>query len=130
MNRQEIVNQSFLGLWKQNCKSLSNENDYMCAYRGRNEAKCGIGHLIPDEVYAAYGEIIENKTIYAILQCGYFPAINNLFDKDDLTFLHDLQRIHDRINTGSFRTRLKELYQSFCNTHGLIMPEIPAEINT
>ena len=78
----------------------------VCLYRGPNDTKCVIGHMIDDENYS---EDIEKHRIKNSIVFNAFnksnPDINVIYDEDKLTvyqdsdfkFLDYAQRYHDEI---------------------------------
>jgi hypothetical protein len=95
----------------QGCKSLNNETG-MCAYRGENGTKCGIGHIIPDSRYKkafdtheSWGGPITNLLNYEhnLKKLG---IERGLIHHDEyacrVSFLNRIQRAHDKATSGSF----------------------------
>lgn len=78
-----------------------------CMYRSYDGAKCGVGHLIPDDQYRQlmeFGSIRQRKDLI-------FPVIGAT--EDDLDFLVSLQRAHDSAavthnNLKPFLTRFND----------------------
>ena len=51
MNHQEAFEKAFLSLYAQGVKSMNAKKGGMCMYRGEENRKCALGHLIPDDRY-------------------------------------------------------------------------------
>ena len=88
-----ITNQEALDQASEYLRSMphrSRRKDF-CAYRGDNGLKCAIGCLIPDEKYDP--KMDGNGSINAVYRI--FPSLHELFDKNQLSFLRDLQGVHD-----------------------------------
>lgn len=88
MNNQTAFNRAVRALRLQGKRSVDKWES--CLYRGPDELKCAIGHLIPDRVY---NEEMENRNPYNL--CEKSPYLRRLFTDCDLTFLAELQIIHD-----------------------------------
>lgn len=73
-----------------------------CVYRGPNGLKCAVGCLIPEKLD---GLIEENITVRS-LKPAILDAIG-VKEDDDVTFLGDLQLIHDNENNWTEPCRLK-----------------------
>ena len=52
MNRQDLFNRAYAGLWAQGCKSLKTGG--ACAYRGVLGRRCAIGMLLISDEWARY----------------------------------------------------------------------------
>jgi len=91
-NTQEAIELAAYKLGKQGKRSF-------CYYRTSNlEMKCGIGHLIPDEIYK---EEFEGNSISSLLD--NFENIKILFKNCDPYALARLQKIHDSYLFSDFR---------------------------
>src|SRR3546814_798412 len=87
-NHQEALNRAVRGIVAQG--QLAKNEDDDCLYRGPNNTKCGVGHLIPDNLYR---EGIERLDVAQIdLDALIDPALGTPPDKD---FLVALQCSHD-----------------------------------
>jgi len=63
----------------------------ICAYRGKDNLKCAVGILIPDEIYTPQ---MEGKGLRELID--EFNSIDNLFPtQDEQSLLSMLQIIHD-----------------------------------
>jgi hypothetical protein len=107
MNKQEIFNKVASHLLKQNAKSeifKESLNKTVCAYRGENGLKCGIGILIPDEKYNPSLECntVNNTNVLEALEDGI-----DIYEEEMPTFLCRLQDIHDYNDTKNWKSSLK-----------------------
>lgn len=97
-DKQELFNQIYNGLKGQGfLKSVVKEQFdtmwesepgeiVMCRYRGANDCRCGVGHIIPDD---DYNDNFEGRGIY-----GVSYVVKN-YSGDVLGFFEDIQRAHD-----------------------------------
>jgi len=69
-----------------------------CSYRGHNGTKCAIGILIPDD---KYDPNMEGAQIHSS------PRVRALFMESDLSFLYDIQNIHDGYMPNEWPERLE-----------------------
>jgi hypothetical protein len=104
MTRSEVLDRVACALLDQGEPSVGTHpvegsTDVMCRYRLTKEdgtvLKCGIGHLIPDELY---DERMEGQSIGTLLwdpEVGQPSALAELFGPDDHDFLLDVQDAHD-----------------------------------
>lgn len=116
---QETFDIVVTNLRRQGCRSEgSSPLGKACLYRGPNDTKCAAGHLIPDDQYDPKMEntMVQRNTMVGqcILAMGY-----------NLTFVGELQNIHDYDDIGSWELRWERLAQ----THDLFYtpPEKPSE---
>jgi hypothetical protein len=80
-------------LIEQKIPSVGSDNGNGCAYRGHDDAKCAIGHLIPDEDYSSE---MENKGVGRLLD--YLQSIDYIGTQRPYIkeyFLSRLQGVHD-----------------------------------
>lgn len=95
MTNQEIFDTVFEKLLKQGCASMNVHGE--CMYRGQDDAKCAVGHLIPDELYDTY---IERRRVEdlpdIILNAIIDASSNHEHPKSNLNLLIKLQGAHDR----------------------------------
>lgn len=110
-------------------KSVMPDDSGTCAYRGLHGLKCHVGHLIPDDLYEGYGNVMEGSGVddffdgmtrddEARLQIGFdrLPASEQ---NRVVSFLHQLQAAHDETRTVEHRERAtKEVAED----HGLDVP--------
>jgi hypothetical protein len=127
MTPQEILDFVAPQLIAQGCRSVRSAHnaDSACAYRGfRNDgkpgpAKCGVGFLIPDELYVpAMDDFTSHGTSVRSLveraACGEFKIPEVLIE--NVEFLVELQQVHDTdLNWPDVRSSLVYL----ANTNGL-----------
>lgn len=89
---QELFDKATTAILQQGCRSVNPAGQ--CRYRGPNNLKCAIGHLISDEQINIYG-------VQEGYGAGSFPialirsicAENDVYRSSD--FLHGLQKVHD-----------------------------------
>ena len=114
----ELVNYIIDCMEKQGGPSVSSKGN--CMYRGPNNTKCAIGHLIGDHLYR---ESFEGTTISTHITTPFTITIKNeikeaiqqsfpyyQFDGRDWNLLGEIQRLHDRcsgdrVNFDRFFTR-------------------------
>jgi hypothetical protein len=88
MTRQEMFNKAWHGVIAQGGPSMV---DGHCLYRGWNGRKCGVGHLIGDEVAHRWDMLKKSGVAFMsadmISKAGLAPS--------DQQFLVDLQNAHD-----------------------------------
>lgn len=82
----------------------------ICAYRGLNNRKCTIGHLIPDNLYS---ESYEYHEIGALLYGD--DTIKTLFEGVSHRLLINLQALHDDLPDMHFRHYLVRERNMFNN---------------
>lgn len=76
-------------LMEQGRRSTTIDND-SCMYRGHDNTKCAVGHLIPDDKYRE--EFEKNNIATLVLD---FPEID--LSNDWVVLLVELQKIHDNV---------------------------------
>ena len=117
MTLQQIFDQSVTGLRRQGQKSSAMRAGIQtCLYRGPDALKCAIGHLIPDRVYR---EEMENRNPFNL--CEESPYLRRLFTDCDLTFLAELQVIHDQTMPEGW----EEKWECLALRWNLTMPRKP-----
>lgn len=89
-NKQELFNQSVLGVYSQG-KPSRDPVTLDCQYRGPDGLKCAVGHILPDE---AYNSRLEGNTVWNDTVIGAL-GLKMSEDKDTLFMLQELQRLHD-----------------------------------
>ncbi len=103
---QTAFDTAYRGLKAQGFRRSYDRSAYRCMYRGPNETKCAVGHLIPDNIYIGQGQMNYAK-ISQLVQMS--PEIAVLFanlKQDDLVAL---QVKHDNAsNPEDMETRLHE----------------------
>jgi len=77
-----------------------------CKYRGPRKLRCGIGAIIPDELYTSSMECkgITTLLLTRPLLRKYFEVKNDF----DSLFLNSLQRIHDTIKVEAWMWTFRE----------------------
>lgn len=142
MNRQEILNTVFTKLMAQgekcNRKSAANPDGsyehFGCYYHGftatGKPARCGIGHVIPDELYYPRMEgsyintIIDNTPLLVdYLEIGKSPKPDyfKIQRDSDVSFLATLQNIHDQTIPALWLAE----FHKFAHNYGLTLPILP-----
>jgi hypothetical protein len=113
MKRQELFNDVAQALWEQKAFSLNTSDDCFhdefCAYRGADGTACGIGLLIPDELYSSNLESSSAHNVFEHLRYladkyqytkslqGSRPACDE-YDDSDACFVNSLQAaLHDNL---------------------------------
>lgn len=122
ITRQEIFDKVAPALLKQNKKSLRLNLDGTmngCMYRGCDNTKCAIGFLIPDDHPACYmeadvfGLLDMHKDLMPVLGFNgtnrYGMDSDDPYDQDHISFLNDLQKIHDYKPVIEWKARLIDL---------------------
>ncbi len=95
MNNQEAFTQAIQGLISQGRPSTRIN---ICAYRGPDNRKCTIGHLIPDNLYS---ESYEYREIGPLLDVD--DSLKTLFKGVSYRLLIKLQALHDNLPDMHFR---------------------------
>lgn len=124
MNLQAIFDKGVEGIFAQGGPSMDHDNEG-CMYRGLNNAKCALGHSIPDE---KYGSWMEGCTPALITQ-GLKPsdkvaAILGCENEHDARDLREFQRCHDSVasiglNGKEFLIRFAEQAENFAERYRL-----------
>lgn len=88
---------------------ISSEN--ACAYRGRDNTRCGIGHLIRDEEYKL---TMEGKTVNSLVDL-FNITFRHLkpFAMPDKCLLDTLQRVHDRHEPHAWYQEFKRIARNY-----------------
>lgn len=92
VDAQSLFNQATLGVWKQ-ARCSTDAAGGTCFYRGPNNVKCAVGHVIPDRLYDPR---MEGNTVYLVLRLDLSPGLAYL--KPFTAFLDALQMSHDAMN--------------------------------
>lgn len=116
-NRQQALNTAYAKIVAQGQPAIDRG---MCCYRSPLGYKCAVGWLIPDDRYTSK---MEGK----IPQSGndVCEAISPGMMGDDIIFLQDLQRCHDRHSdpTGDqFVGRFQDEVNRLCEKYNLQSP--------
>ncbi len=69
-----------------------------CCYRGENDLRCFVGHMIPDEHYS--------KTMEGSTACDVLGALG--FADDEIALLDALQQIHDSHEPDEWESQFTE----------------------
>lgn len=113
MNRQETYEKVRDHLLKQGKQSMTvdKRNRENCLYRGPNGLKCAIGCIIPDDLYRPEmeGKGAESEALADVRLALGATSL------DDVTFLTDLQELHDECEPQAWPDRLTR----FALEHGL-----------
>jgi hypothetical protein len=91
MNNQQVFDNALFGIRNQGYKQSVTPDGDSCAYRGKGDLKCGVGHSIPDELYKP---AMECKTSGNLL--SEHPEIQDLFRHVDRQLLSQIQWAHDK----------------------------------
>ena len=102
MTPQEMFDKAYLGVIAQGCKSEKTNGE--CAYRGQNGSKCGIGHLIPDDLARAWDDRT-NSSIAHIRSTKAYPIPDFIVNNRPLACA--LQDAHDRCDNTDFVKEFK-----------------------
>lgn len=106
---QSIFDEVLFKLRAQGKSSTGDNNE--CLYRGNDNTKCAVGHLIPDDEYSPDMEGVsvvysgnftaddieneESETRHAQLLVSNVLRKRNCYSKEHCMFLRQLQSIHD-----------------------------------
>ena len=115
MTPQEMFDKAYLGVIQQGSKSQNALGG--CAYRGQSGNKCGIGHLIPDELAKAWDKRI-NSSISQIKATKAYPIPD--FIKNNKALACALQEAHDssinyehRVFINEFKFRMEQVAKDY-----------------
>lgn len=120
LTNQEIFTKVVTALMQQNAKSsmarYEDPTDTRCLYRGPNGLKCGIGHLIPDDLYCPSMEGDTARDLFTN------PALRDKLgiSENSIELCVTLQLAHDRIEVEYW----KEEFESIAKLYGLEMPDV------
>ena len=108
---QAIFDRVAAALLEQNEKSVSvvGGNTY-CRYRGDGGLKCAAGHLIPDDLYDAGFELdgFAQLPEFVLEACGVGE------DEKAVDLVLNLQSVHDSFTPRDWRSRLRQVANTFC----------------
>lgn len=107
-HEQEIFDIAAVGLLKQKEKSKYRTDP--CKYRGPDNKKCAIGFCISDKDYE---DSMEGKSIRALLDGKYSGLSLDKLRFAKLSFLEELQDIHDYFLVESWRINLIILARNY-----------------
>jgi hypothetical protein len=91
----------------------------LCAYRGKNGARCAVGVLIPDNEYSSRFEGDSVMVLLGREKCS--PTLKAISEGNE-RFLAELQRAHDEATNHD---RLTAALRSVARGHALSIPEAP-----
>ena len=95
LDRQKVFDTALKGIIQQGCLSLATEGN--CAYRGKNNTRCAVGWLIPDNRYDPKiegGSVVDRMTEIEEMLAPKFGSIG----PGDFDFLLDIQsKMHDSL---------------------------------
>lgn len=122
---QEAFNQSVIGVYRQGKQSKTVKTK-SCAYRGADNARCGIGHLIDDKYYR---ERMEGHPVHwerprSALHLSGWPV-----DDASMQLYEDIQATHDNgVLDGKEGAEFRAQWLTWCATlakrHGLQIPDV------
>ncbi|TPL66593.1 hypothetical protein [Mesorhizobium sp. B2-4-1] len=115
MITQQTFNTIYLGLQAQGWRQSYDREAFMCAYRGANNHKCAIGHLIPDDQYVPKMD----DFVAGVLGYDWFKELNFVPELTRDEF-NGLQACHDN---NVHPDEMKAAFITFGQKFGL---EIPA----
>jgi hypothetical protein len=116
MNRREIFDKVKSHLLKQGKRSLAN-GIQGCVYKGPDGLMCALGPLLPDDVKDYW---YNGRGIKAVLDTREDIRISlEIESEEDITFLQNLQTIHDSIDPSDWEYALNQFerthFVSFSN---------------
>ncbi len=115
-NNQEVFDVAYAGLKAQGFLKAEKVigGGKRCVFRGINNTKCAVGHLVPDELVKDDDNF---RTLESMINRNDYWQ--HLFYMIDIEFLKALQRCHDFTHSPeAMEIRL----QDFAVEHGLKMP--------
>jgi hypothetical protein len=122
MTPQEMFDKAYLGVIQQGSKSQNADGG--CAYRGQSGNKCGIGHLIPDDLAKAWDKRT-NSSILHIRGTEAYPIPD--FIKNNMALARAMQHAHDACENyshtafiGEFKYRMEQVAKD----HKLTIPQL------
>lgn len=121
-NEQDIFNFVATHLMAQGAKSMYPDG-LLCGYRGMNNRKCAAGCLIEDKHYSRRfeGKGVSTPMVWGAIE----ESIGRKIDRSDipageepksfseLSLIRDLQKIHDGVYLGGWKTALVRLAASY-----------------
>lgn len=130
MNAQEIFDIAAQGVIKQGTPSFKNGR---CRYRGDDGCKCGVGHLLPDDVAAAADEGCDGtgigaRHLFSMLPPKLVQKVEELRPYE--TLLAHLQFAHDEAAKSlpeDFIATFKEQMRALAD-HRALNPNILDEV--
>ncbi len=136
---QEAFDKAVSGVIAQGCQSVNPTDNTACMYRGKNGAKCALGHLLEDSQIGGYGEhsdtvlIHEGQnvsagrygplaTLISDVSASSPPNYQTLVGHSVIDFLCGLQRCHDAYSAtldGGFIPNFIRNCRKFAEAYGL-----------
>ena len=121
-NEQDIFNFVATHLMTQGTKSMCLDGRN-CGYRGTNNQKCAAGCLIEDKHYSPQfeGKGVSTPMVWEAIERSIgrkidgsdIPAGEEPKSFSELSLIRDLQRIHDGVYLGRWKTELVHLAASY-----------------
>ena len=121
MTPQEMFNKAYLGVIQQGQKSVKNKGHSVCAYRGLNGIKCGIGHLIPDDLAKAWDQS-SNSAILLIQATKEHPIPD--FIQQNKLLASAIQAAHDNSAMIDFIEDFKDRMAAVAKDFKLTIPQL------
>lgn len=123
MTPQEMFDKAYLGVIQQGRKSEKDTScGTTCAYRGPNGTKCGIGHLIPDDLAKAWDQRT-NSSINHIKATKAHPIPD--FITNNKMLATAIQEAHDRSELQNFLEEFKTSMAFVAENFKLTIPQLP-----
>lgn len=124
MTPQEMFDKAYLGVIQQGRKSEKKTRYYgaTCAYRGLHGAKCGIGHLIPDDLAKAWDQLT-NSSIVCIKATKAHPIPD--FITNNKMLATAIQEAHDHLGPHEFIKEFKTRMALVAKDFKLTIPQLP-----
>lgn len=112
LTRQQAFDKALFGIRAQNYEQSMNGG--VCAYRGRGGNKCAIGHCI-DDITAQAWDMSSDATAIQQIADNYPEDFEGYFSFSDVTFLGDLQAVHDQaeMNVSTFEEGMQDLADKY-----------------
>lgn len=117
MTRQEMFDKAYLGLAAQGFKPSMKGEYGDCAYRGVDDMKCAIGHLVDDKTAG-------RMECYGPIENCFRNEVEMPFDKADEEFMARLQLAHDESTFAENRGKMQEMLVKFAAHFNLTVPEV------
>ncbi|TIQ64381.1 MAG: hypothetical protein E5X41_17115 [Mesorhizobium sp.] len=116
MITQELFDTIYRGLAGQGWVKSYDQDADLCMYRGPNNHKCAIGHLIPDEMY----HHSMDDSVAGVMAYGEFRKLelHPALTRDEFNELQDLHDSSDEDDPTHMRRRFEE----FARNHNLVIP--------
>lgn len=104
---QESFDKIVKHLRQQKCHSLGASKEKYCKLRGKDNTKCAIGCLIPDDLYTSKMEIVSLYTLRDMLK-DYLP--------ENVHFLLKMRELHDNYKVEEWEENIIEMAKNYCLT--------------